>query len=156
MKYPLVQRSVFLTLSVLFAGGISGCGEGTPKTVTVSGTITLDGGEWPAPCSLYFMAVQPANGFPRESGIAELDKDGRFVAKTIADEFGLGLLPGHYQVAVNCWAEPYRMDAGPPRKSHVPEKYRNAATSGLKVLVNADSDGPITVSWNVPAPVGKR
>ena len=134
-------------LVALSAGAICGCGETTPKTVAVTGTITLDGGDWPAPGSLYFMAMEPAPGFPKKSGSAEFGEDGWFVATTFVH--GDGLTPGRYQVGVNCWAEPYKM-GGPPQKSHVPKKYQDAATSGFEVIVESDADEEISLDLDVP------
>ena len=150
MKCPSVPRRAFLALFAIFAGAVSGCGDAapkTPKTVAVSGTVTLDGREWPAPGSLFFRVVEPADGFPKKSGSAEFGKKGQFVAQTFVD--GDGLIPGRYEVGVNCWAEPYKM-GGPPQKSHVPKKYRDAGTSGLEAVVDTNASEGMSLNFDVP------
>jgi len=151
MRCSSVSRRAILALSVFIAGAVSGCGDAAsknPKTVAVSGTVTLDGGEWPAPGSLFFRVVEPAEGFPKKSGSAEFGTDGQFVAKTFVD--GDGLIPGRYEVDVNCWAEPYKMGDPSPRKSHVPTKYRDARTSRFVVVVDADADEEMSLEFDVP------
>jgi hypothetical protein len=147
MRCPLVARRVLLTVALFCTGIIAGCGDGSPRTVPVSGTITFGGGEWPAAGSLFFMVVESADGFPKKSGSAEFDKDGRFVAKTFAD--GDGLIPGRYLVGVNCWAEPYEM-GGPPQKSHVPGQYRDASTSGFEVEIDVRPSDDVSLEFDVP------
>ena len=127
---------------------LPGCGSGGPERVPVRGRITFNGGEWPAPGSLYFVPIAPANGYPQKPGSAPFDVDGKFIAETL--QSGDGLVPGRYQVGVNCWAEPYRM-GGPPRKSHVPVEYRDAATSGFEVDIDALANVDIVLNFDVPS-----
>ena len=148
-RCPSVPRRAIMALSVIFSGAASGCGDAAPdkpETVPVSGLVTLDGRAWPAPGSLFFRMAEPADGFPKKSGSAEFGKEGQFVAQTFAN--GDGLIPGRYQVGVNCWAEPYKMGA-PPRKSYVPKKYQDAATSGFEVVVDANASEGISLKFDV-------
>ena len=150
MSCPAVPRRANLALPVLFAAIVSGCGDAaskTPNTVAVSGTVTFDGGEWPAPGSLFFRVVEPAGGFPKKSGSAEFGTDGQFIANTFVE--GDGLIPGRYEVGVNCWAEPYKMGDPSPRQSHVPKEYRDPATSGFVVVVDADASEEMSLELDV-------
>lgn len=123
-----------------------GCGSNRPEPVAVSGTVTRAGGPWPKPGRLTFFPIEPAPGFPRVLGLAEFSADGKFVVQThrSAD----GLMPGKYQVGVDCW-EQAPSDVNPAGKNpYVAEKFRNPKSSGLELdvplegLPNAAIDVP--------------
>ena len=140
---PCGRRFLFaLLLGSLFAG----CGPKLPATVPVRGTITYGGGAWPKPGILYFTIVKPAEGFPGRTGTAPFDTQGRFVVKTWQNVEGL--MPGTYHVGIDCWEVPPTM-GGPPAVSCVPRKYRNAATSGIELVI-APGDAAKELSLDVP------
>lgn len=107
---------------------LAGCGGGGPELVPVSGRVTVDGGACPGPGSVIF------TGGPRP-GQASFDTSGNFVASSF--EGKEGLQPGTYKVAVECWETPPDIEHPGAEKSYIPEKYMNAATSGLEVTVAA-------------------
>jgi hypothetical protein len=124
---------------------LTGCGSGGPDLVPVSGQIMLNSGPWPASGALHFIPVGVVQGSPSRAGMAEFGPDGKFVAKTFPPQ--IGLLPGSYQVRVECWKVPPTMEA-PIGDSYVPHKYQNPKTSGLQVAVKLNE--PIhDVSFNI-------
>jgi hypothetical protein len=137
------QRRRLLAIVSLFALHSSlflcGCG-GSSDAVSVTGRVTLDGGEWPATGMLYFAPIEPAEGFPRRPGTAEFDRDGRFRAQTPPDLDGL--IPGRYRVTANCWLEPPSDNPSDPTGgvNAVPAKYQSPQTSDWEITV--PPDGP--------------
>lgn len=97
MKSPLsaFRRGAPARLLAAVACGliwVSGCGPGRPKTVPVTGTVTLDG-----------QAVEGASvTFAPEAGgrpaLGTTDKDGKFTLKTFEERDGA--LPGKHKVTV--------------------------------------------------------
>jgi hypothetical protein len=135
----LLTGSAFILIAV-------GCGEGKPQPVPVAGQVTLSGGPWPKPGKMTFFPVEPAAGFPRTLGVAEFTPDGRFVAQS--RQPGDGLMPGRYQVGVECWEEP-PTDIRPAGKNpYVAEKHRNPKTSGLELVVPIE--GMLDAKLDVP------
>lgn len=132
-------------LTLLFAG----CDGGGPTIVPVRGKITFNGGPWPHPGGLFLLPVQAASNEPLAPGFANFDVNGNFVAECNSGE---GLVPGKYQVAVQCWTLPpddTRPD-NPKGISCVPDKYRNSATSGLEFTVDPGQRGHLELSFDVP------
>ena len=120
---------------VVLLGGLVllGCGPDGPRTVPVSGTVTLDGEKVPGPGYIYFNSTTPGSGGPSRPGTAEFDATGRFTTTTYAP--GDGLLPGAYALRVDCWKTPPNME-GKPLVSFIPAKYQDAAKSGLTLTVD--------------------
>ena len=106
--------------------------------VPVSGRVTLDGGPWPKDGVITFGPVSAENTSRPTS--ATFDTSGNFTVMSFDNS--PGLYPGTYNVGVECWEEPPGMnEKGKPTvgKGPVPKKYRNGATSGLKLTVEAGS-----------------
>jgi hypothetical protein len=138
--------SVLLAATILVLA--AGCGGDRPQTISVSGRIALDGGEWPQPGRLTFSTVEPAEGFPERPGTAFFEVDGKFEAFTW--EKGDGLMPGKYKVVVECWeVEPTMED--PVGKSYVSNLYTSPASSPLEVAVEPGQRS-IKLTWDVPKP----
>ncbi len=133
---------------LMIAFSLLGCGGGGPDVVPVTGRVTLAGGGWGRPGMIFFAPVEPAAGYPRLPGMADVDKEGNFRATTQPNRDGL--VPGTYRVGLEMWEVPPTM-GGPPAKSYLPQKYQAAATSGLEVIVPADGD-PVEVAWDIPRP----
>lgn len=127
---------VVFALLVLAAG----CGKGDPAPIPVSGKVTLDGGKVPGPGFIYFTTDGSGKVVTSRPGTAEFDAEGNYRAKTFAD--GDGLLPGRYQLRVDCWKTAPNMD-GKPVVSFLPPRYQNAAESKLELTVEPDAK-PIT------------
>jgi hypothetical protein len=83
----------------------AGCTRrGLPGTVPVEGRVTFDGGTCPAVGSIVFLpaADQPTTSPTPRAGWARFERDGRYRATTLVH--GDGLLPGVYEVRVDCRA----------------------------------------------------
>lgn len=130
---------------------LSGCGGSVAKTVPVKGVVTLAGGAWPAPATIQFTPLSAADGFPLRPASGNVQLDGTF--KVTSFEPGDGLLPGKYEVSVECWkSQPQMSPTGGGMidgQSAVPDKYRSGKTSGWIVEVPAGS-GPLELKYDVP------
>jgi hypothetical protein len=95
----VVQQFVLVGL---LAGALVGCGGSELPLVPVSGRITFNGGPCPKGGSILFVPGAGAGkeGLPNRPGRATFDVDGKFVATSYQE--GDGLLPGRYQVNVEC------------------------------------------------------
>jgi len=124
-----------------------GCGPGGPEVVEIRGKVTYGGGEWPAPGVLYFTPAEAAPGLPLRPASAKFDTDGSFLVTSFDD--GDGLVPGTYQVGVECWENPPSMDGGGPPVSYVSKAYESSKSSGLEVTVKP-GDGVVEVTFDVP------
>jgi hypothetical protein len=125
-----------------------GCGDSGPEIVPVKGTVTYGGGPWPAEGGVFLTPVEAAAGEPVIPTVVSMAKDGSFVAES---SVGAGLVPGKYQVAVECWELPpdESRTENPLGKSYVPKKYQDPATSGLSFDVPPGS-GAMEVKLDVP------
>jgi hypothetical protein len=112
----LLASSLLLVLTLLI-----GCGDKGPGLIPVTGKVTYNGGAWPTPGNINFNPVEPAAGFPRLGGTATFNTDGAFTVKSTGDKFGL--VPGKYNVNVECWEELPSMEANKPGKSYVPDGF---------------------------------
>ena len=109
---------------------LTGCGGNLPKTIKVSGRVTFDGHNPPAPGKVYFLPIEPAAGFPSRPANGDYDRDGYFKATTF--EPGDGLMPAKYLISIESWDAPPNM-SGNPGKSFVPKKYQSPQTSDFKL-----------------------
>lgn len=109
---------------------LAGCGPSGPKTIPVSGKVTLDGEKVPGPGYIYF-TTEGGEGLSRP-GTAEFGADGSYRAKTFTP--GDGLLPGKYLIRVDCYKTPPNME-GKPVVSFIPSRYQNASQSKLELTV---------------------
>jgi hypothetical protein len=105
----------------------TGCGEGGPKIVPVSGTVTLDG----QPLTYGHIQVMPA-GWRPASG--RLDGSGRFTLTTSTPNDGCAV--GTHPVVVLA-GESINPDT---MKWHAPQKYADVATSNLTVTISGPTD----------------
>jgi len=126
-----------LTASCLAAlvVGLVGCKEDR-GLVSVGGTVTFEGGEMPGSGLITFLPTSVMEGLPSRPARAPFGKNGSFQANTYQPNDGL--YPGTYAITVECWEFQPSMD-GPPAKSYIHGRYRNAAQSGLEVKVDADA-----------------
>ena len=137
-----VASRLALPLILLALPLLGGCGRG-PGVVPVQGKITLRGGNWPSEGFVVFSPIQAAEGQPLVPGMARLEMDGSFAAKTGEHN---GLMPGEYLVAITCWERaPTDAQGG---KSAIPARYGDPSKSGLKVSVPMGSPR-IVVNWDV-------
>jgi hypothetical protein len=93
-------RFIAFAALIGLVGLFVGCGPSGPKTIPVSGKVTLNGGPLPGPGFIYFTTEGGSVGTISRPGTAELAADGAYKAKTFTD--GDGLLPGKYLLRVEC------------------------------------------------------
>jgi len=127
---------------VLFAlvGLSSGCSEGRPERVAVSGRVTIDG----EPLKFGSVLFVPTNG--RVSGGA-IDEEGHFVLTCYEPEDGV--IPGKYQVSVR-GTEPMGEVA---QRWHAPMKYAKAETSGIEYDLTEPTESIlIELTWDGKKP----
>ena len=111
-----------------------GCG-GRREIVPVTGHVTVDGGQLPTDGALYFLPIEPADTYVARPGLGLFDAAGNYSVKTGASD---GLVPGRYQVTVECWKSPPNME-GKPVISYLPDKYGKGTTSGLTLEVDPEA-----------------
>lgn len=121
-------------------GASAGCGSGRPKTVPVTGVVTLDNN----PVEEATVRLSPEGG--GRPAIGTTDKEGKFTLKTF--EAGDGALPGKHLVSVTkvetSGAQADRDGlSGPPgpggikQKWIIPKKYSDAKAWGHAVEVKS-------------------
>ena len=124
---------------------VIGCGSSLPQTIRVTGRVTFDGHEPPAPGSVYFLPQEAAKGFPSRPATGDYDKQGYFKAMTF--EPADGLMPGKYLISIESWQAPPDM-SGKPGASYVPKKYQSPQTSGFSLDI-MPSTRPQNISLDV-------
>lgn len=133
-------RNVATWLLLIALTGATGCGDGRPQRVPVSGTIMIDG----APLPYGFVTFVPASG---RSASGQLDAQGRFTLGSY--EPGDGVLPGSQRVSVLARESLNDKQA----KWHAPKKYANHDTSGIVVEVTEPTDDlKIDLTWGGEKP----
>ena len=107
--------------------GLTGCGEGGPKIVPVSGIVLIDG----QPLTYGHIQVIPTGWRPASGRIGG---DGRFTLTTTVS--GDGCAVGTHPVAILAGESltPETM------KWHAPKRYADIATSGLTVTITGPTD----------------
>ena len=135
------------------AASVSGCGDGRPSMVPVSGSITLNG----EPLAGATIGFQPQDieGFSRASN-ATSDGQGKFTVGTFGKDDGMpegkylvtvakteamGELPDGYNEE-----EPEANERPVKMQSVVPLMYSNPEESGLTVEVTSDGMQPDTIA----------
>ena len=126
--------AVFMTAALLASISFSGCGGSRLGTVPVKGKVTING-QPVKKGTVFFQPVDAAKGRPARSGIKP---DGSYAASSLDNDQAIG--PGEYKVLLM----PPAMEVGSPAgKASIPQKYRDANTSGLTITVPYGG-GPIT------------
>ncbi len=133
MEGRLIWLGVRMAALAVGVAALVGCGgNGRPKTVPISGRVTIDGQPPGESGKLFFTCTQPAEGYANRPASGSFDVDGNY--RVMSWEPDDGLVPGHYTVNLM----PADMSA-----TKIPTKYHQSGTSGLEVDVPID-DGPIT------------
>jgi hypothetical protein len=135
-KFPSHNFALFATMAALASLAISGCGDGRPARVPISGQVLIDG----QPLKFGVVKFVPDQGRP-SSG--KLDADGRFALHCFDDADGAVL--GHHHVAV------YANEALDDRRTHwhAPRKYANINTSGLEQQISEPkTELVIQLTWD--------
>ncbi len=107
---------------------LNGCSGGDrPKTIPISGRVTIDGKEPGEAGKLYFTPTEPAPGYSRRPAGGAFDEHGIYRVMSWAPDDGL--VPGHYTVSVV---------PNHPETTAIPTHYNQSATSGVEVDVPVD------------------
>ena len=139
------MRNIFLFGTFLAAFAlIAGCGGGGLATISVTGTVTLDGEPVPHANVTFTPRVQGEG----DTGFAITDANGHYRLQTLMGAADAGTTPGLYDVFIIAWEQvpsvEIPLDAGsssgptPPRpqpRSLLPARYASTATSGLEANV---------------------
>jgi hypothetical protein len=101
---------------------VTGCGDGRPNRVPVSGTVLIDG----QPLKRGFVKFVPANGRP---SLGEIREDGKFTLTCF--DGGDGAILGTHRVQVSA----NRIISNTKIEWHAPPKYADFRTSELQIEV---------------------
>ena len=129
MKTPILLLTSFLLFS-------SGCGDGRPSRVPVSGQVLIDG----EPLKCGTITFIPAG---HRASRGKLDHDGRFTLSCFGENDGAVL--GKHKVEVTAFekVKPTLM------RWHAPKKYQDQATSGLSQEITGPTDNVvINLAWS--------
>ena len=129
-----VVATVLTFLSIV--GTLTGCSDGRPKRVEVTGTVLYQG----QPVEGAHVMFTPTGARPAS---ARTDAEGRFVLRTFDENDGAVL--GTHQITIS--KKKFGQNPNDPyaaTKSALPEKYRRTDTSGLSVEVMADGENDFT------------
>ncbi len=141
-----ISSLVRCSVAVLALGGLatSGCSDGKPDLVPVSGQVLIDG----EPLTLGSIQFVPTGARP--SG-GTIDSSGHFVLSCY--EPGDGAIVGKHMVKITA-VEPID---GRSNRWLAPKKYSNAHTSGIEVAVSKPVDDlKIELTWDGGAPFVER
>ena len=115
---------------------VTGCGDGRPRRVPVSGQVTIDG----KPLTTGYIRLVPANARPAGGRI---DSEGRFTLTTF--EPSDGAVIGEHKVTVIAIES---KNNGTVMRFNAPAKYVDAATSDVTVTIQEPTEGlPIELTW---------
>ena len=119
---------------------LSGCGSSDrPKTIPVTGHVTVNGQAPGEPGKIFFAPTQAAAGYDKRPASGGFTADGAY--RVMSWEPDDGLVPGHYSVTVM---------PGNPSATKIPQKYLQINSSGLEVDVPVDQ-GPIEYNIELSA-----
>lgn len=126
--------------------GLAGCSQpvSNPGGVGVSGVVTLEG----KPLSKGTITFTPATTGSGSTATGVIGSNGSYQLGTA--KAGDGAQPGAYKVTVVSLDSEATMDEKGtpiPAKSAIPEKFGNAATSGLTATV--EESGPQTLDFDL-------
>jgi hypothetical protein len=114
---------------------LSGCGDGRPGRVPVSGKVVIDG----EPLTSGSVVFVPEHG--RQS-IGNLDKDGHFVLSSYASNDGAVL--GKHKIRILTLENLSETTL----KYHAPKRYEDVQTSGLSEVITGPTDSVlISLTW---------
>lgn len=115
---------------------LTGCwGNDRPKTIPISGVVTIDGQPPGEGGKLFFTPTEVAEGYNRRPASGSFNSQGNYrVMSWTPDD---GLVPGHYTVAIA---------PGDSARTKIPRKYIQSATSGLEVDVTVDQS---SIEYNI-------
>lgn len=125
--------SIVLPAALLCLGGCGGSSR--PKTIPITGRVTIDGQPPGEEGSLFFTPTVSAPGYVKRPASGGFTADGSY--RVMSWEPNDGLVPGHYSVSVS---------PNDPIATKVPASYQQSGTSGLEVDVPVDQSG---IEYNI-------
>ena len=128
----------------------TGCGGNPYGAVPVSGRVTVGGQKPAAECEIFFVPAPHGDtdekAFRPRPTVALSDLDGAFVVSSFKE--GDGLLPGTYDVRVECWkTRPQESEDGKPAVKGVSIVPSGYAAPGLTV---AAGSSPVRYDIDLP------
>jgi len=142
-----VKRILVLAVAIFlgwFSLSLSGCGDGRPKRVTVSGQVLIDGEPLPGgSIKLVPQGARPSMG--------EIDAEGRFTLTCFDGQDGA--VPGKHRVEVVANEALSFTEI----RWFAPKKYANFAESGLEIEIHEPTDSlVINLTWDGGKPFVER
>lgn len=116
-------------LAVLIFALVGCTGSDRPKTIPITGRVTIDGQPPGENGKLHFTPTEAAEGYVKRPATGGFGADGVYRVMSWSPDDGL--VPGHYTVNVM---------PGNPNKTRIPKRYNDSGTSGLEVEVPMDQD----------------
>ena len=130
------SANTFSALTMLVAVSLSGCDDGRPKRVSVSGTVLIDG----EPLSKGIVQFVPDNARPAGG---EIDEEGHFTLTCYDDKDGVVLGTHRVMVAAK------EMISESEVRWLAPPKYANYSRSGLSYEITEPTDDlKIELTWD--------
>lgn len=132
----LYRQRLWIGALAALVVGLAGCGgKSRPKTIPISGRVTIDGKAPGESGKLYFTPTQAADGYSMRPASGSFNAAGNYrVISWTPDD---GLVPAHYTVSVV---------PGDLNATAIPTRYHQSATSGLEVDVPVDKS---KVEYNI-------
>jgi hypothetical protein len=141
------QTLAILIVAVFLFSATSGCGDGRPSRVPVSGKVMIDG----KPVMFGSLQFLPQNGQGRPSS-ASIRPDGTFSVCTFDERDGCPL--GTFDVLINATENLNDTQL----RYNVPKKYGDRRTSGITKTIEGPTDSMlIELTWDgTPGPIVER
>ena len=142
--FLLPLRPVSRFLLVVLMIGVSGCGDGRPARVAVSGKVLIDG----EPLTLGNIKFVPTGARP---SAGKIDENGNFTLTCY--DGNDGAVPGEHrvQVAANRVLSDFEIHW------YAPKKYSSFRTSGITAQVSESTDSMvIELTWDGKKPKGGK
>jgi hypothetical protein len=133
-------RCVRIWLVLLAPALLTGCGDGRPRRVPVSGRVLIDG----QPLTSGYVRLIPPD---ERAATGRIDENGRFRLTTFEGEDGC--VTGTHAVEVSCY------DERNPREIRwlIPKKYVHYKTSGIEKTIDGPTDDLlIELTWEGEEP----
>ena len=142
--YDRIGALVIMAIVCVAVVITSGCGDGRPARVPISGQVLIDG----KPVTQGSIAIIPENA---RASSSEIGPDGRFTMSCFDDKDGV--VPGTHVVTVIS----FEVIDSQSRKWLVPPKYSDPETSDAKITIGeADDSLTINLSWDGGKPFVER
>jgi hypothetical protein len=132
-------RTAFIVVMTI---GFVGCsGSDRPKTIPITGRVTVNGQPPGEKGRLHFAPTQAAEGYSKRPAGGAFGVDG--VYRVMSWKPDDGLVPGHYRVSFK---------PGNPNTTKIIQKYQDAGTSGLELDVSPDES---SIVYNIELKSGE-